>query len=124
MDGLDIYIDDYTQPDPIPPEMLEQLLQTRHIFNPPQTEVNAEGHVVDVADDLTAEESPTAGAAIRRRAGRAPTQRRPRSPRRRQPHGRLRRRSVAADADAATATPPTSARIAPTATRGKPQAWP
>jgi len=50
MDGLDIYIGDYTQPDPIPPEMMKQLLHTRHIFNPPKTEVNAEGHVVDVAE--------------------------------------------------------------------------
>ena len=48
MDGLDVYIDDYTQPDPISPEMMKQLLHTRHIFNPPATEVNAEGHVVDV----------------------------------------------------------------------------
>ena len=47
MDGLDVYIDDYTQPDPIPAEMMEQLLHTRHIFDPPATEVNAEGHVVD-----------------------------------------------------------------------------
>ena len=47
MDRLDVYIDDYTQPDPIPPEMLKQLLHTRHIFDPPPTEVNAQGHVVD-----------------------------------------------------------------------------
>ncbi len=47
MDGLDVYIDDYTQPDPIPAEMMKQLLHTRHIFDPPATEVNAEGHVVD-----------------------------------------------------------------------------
>lgn len=47
MDGLDVYIDDYTQPDPIPAEMMKQLLHTRHIFDPPQTEVNAQGHVVD-----------------------------------------------------------------------------
>ena len=47
MDGLDVYIDDYTQPDPIPAEMLKQLVHTRHIFDPPATEVNAEGHVVD-----------------------------------------------------------------------------
>jgi len=25
MDGLDVYIDDYTRPDPIPPAMLERL---------------------------------------------------------------------------------------------------
>lgn len=47
MDGLDVYIDDYTQPDPIPAEMMKQLLHTRHIFDPPQTEVNAQGQVVD-----------------------------------------------------------------------------
>jgi len=47
MDGLDVYIDDYTQPDPISPEMMKQLLHTRHIFDPPATEVNAEGHVID-----------------------------------------------------------------------------
>ncbi|MEY4753990.1 MAG: hypothetical protein RJA44_1665, partial [Pseudomonadota bacterium] len=28
MDGLDIYIDDYGQPDPLPPGMLEQLRHT------------------------------------------------------------------------------------------------
>jgi hypothetical protein len=50
MDGLDVYIGDYTQPDPIPDEMMKRLLHTRHIFNPPKTEVNAEGHVVDVVE--------------------------------------------------------------------------
>ena len=50
MDGLDVYIGDYTQSDPIPPEMMKRLLHTRHIFNPPKTEVNAEGHVVDVVE--------------------------------------------------------------------------
>jgi len=52
MDGLDVYIDDYSKPDPIPPEMMKQLLHTRHIFNPPKTEVNAEGHVVDVVEPV------------------------------------------------------------------------
>jgi len=68
MDGLDVYIDDYTQPDPIPPEMMKQLLHTRHIFNPPKTEVNAEGHVVDVVEQVeqaAPEEAPgTAASAI------------------------------------------------------------
>ena len=67
MDGLDVYIDDYTQPDPIPAEMMKQLLHTRHIFNPPKTEVNAEGHVVDVVEPVEQaepEESPDAAAAI------------------------------------------------------------
>jgi hypothetical protein len=67
MDGLDVYIDDYTQPDPISPEMMKQLLHTRHIFNPPKTEVNAEGHVVDVVEPIDRaepEEAPGAAAAI------------------------------------------------------------
>jgi hypothetical protein len=37
MDGLDTYIDDYTQPDPIPSAMLEDLMQ-RRIFFPPSVE--------------------------------------------------------------------------------------
>ncbi len=61
MDGLDVYIDDYTQPDPIPAEMMQQLVHTRHIFNPPVTEVNAEGHVVDKV--VPAPETDAAAAA-------------------------------------------------------------
>ena len=34
MDGLDTYIDDYTQPDPIPSAMLEDLMQRRVFFSP------------------------------------------------------------------------------------------
>ena len=64
MDGLDVYIDDYTQSDPIPPEMMKQLLHTRHIFNPPRTEVNAQGHVVDVVDEPAAEQVSEAAGAI------------------------------------------------------------
>jgi hypothetical protein len=68
MDGLDVYIDDYSKPDPIPPEMMKQLLHTKHIFNPPKTEVNAEGHVVDVVEPVAQaapEEAPgTAASAI------------------------------------------------------------
>ncbi|HEV7413125.1 MAG TPA: DUF3306 domain-containing protein [Casimicrobiaceae bacterium] len=63
MDGLDVYIDDYTQPDPISPEMMKQLLHARHIFNPPATEVNAEGHVVDVAASPAPAEQTVAAAA-------------------------------------------------------------
>jgi Protein of unknown function (DUF3306) len=35
MDGLDIYIDDYGKPDPIPPEMLRNLMQSKmlNLFN-------------------------------------------------------------------------------------------
>ena len=47
MDGLDTYIDDYTKADPIPADMLKQLVQARYIFDPPKTETTAEGHVID-----------------------------------------------------------------------------
>ena len=48
MDGLDIYVGDYTQSVPIPDDVLARLVQAQAIFNPPKTMVNAEGHVVDV----------------------------------------------------------------------------
>jgi hypothetical protein len=48
MDGLDIYIGDYTQPDPIPPEIVREMVQGRYIFDPPPTRINAQGHVEDV----------------------------------------------------------------------------
>jgi hypothetical protein len=63
MDGLDVYIDDYTQPDPISPEMMKQLLHTRHIFDPPATEVNAEGHVIDKVAAPAADAATVAAAA-------------------------------------------------------------
>lgn len=34
MDGLDIYIDDYTKPDPIPPEMMAMLEHAKGLLNP------------------------------------------------------------------------------------------
>ena len=34
MDGLDTYIDDYSKPDPIPPEMLERLKQANRVLFP------------------------------------------------------------------------------------------
>ena len=36
MDGLDVYIDDYSKPDPIPPDMLARLIQNRALFDPPR----------------------------------------------------------------------------------------
>jgi len=62
MDGLDIYVGDYTQSDPIPDEVLKRLVQARAIFNPPKTMVTPEGHVVDVppeADAAAREATPT-----------------------------------------------------------------
>ena len=34
MDGLDVYIDDYGKPDPIPPEMLARLLESNPLLFP------------------------------------------------------------------------------------------
>jgi hypothetical protein len=48
MDGLDVYIDDYSKSEPIPPEIVQRLVAARNIFFPPQTRVNAQGHVEDV----------------------------------------------------------------------------
>ena len=48
MDGLDVYIDDYSKPDPIAPELVAQLAQARYLFDPPQTRVDESGVVVDV----------------------------------------------------------------------------
>ena len=63
MDGLDTYIDDYTKADPIPADMLKQLVQTRYIFDPPKTETTAEGHVIDSPVDDASHEKPEAIAA-------------------------------------------------------------
>jgi len=51
MDGLDVYIDDYSKPDPIDPAIVRTLNQARYIFNPPPTRVNAAGHVEDVPEE-------------------------------------------------------------------------
>ncbi|HEY3178372.1 MAG TPA: DUF3306 domain-containing protein [Casimicrobiaceae bacterium] len=64
MDGLDTYIDDYSQPDPIHPDVVKQLMQARYIFNPPQTRVNEAGIVEDVpveeqTSQATADAAPT-----------------------------------------------------------------
>jgi hypothetical protein len=48
MDGLDVYIDDYSTPSPLAPELVRGLAQARYIFDPPPTRVNAEGHVEDI----------------------------------------------------------------------------
>jgi hypothetical protein len=48
MDGLDIYVGDYSIPDPISPDVVKQMVQGRYIFDPPTTRVNAQGHVEDV----------------------------------------------------------------------------
>lgn len=51
MDRLDVYIDDYSLPDPIEPEVARQLLHMQSFFAPPKTRVNAQGFVEDVPPD-------------------------------------------------------------------------
>ncbi|MET0345809.1 MAG: DUF3306 domain-containing protein, partial [Casimicrobiaceae bacterium] len=51
MDGLDTYIDDYSKPDPISPDVVKLLNQARYIFAPPPTRVNAQGYAEDVPED-------------------------------------------------------------------------
>ena len=46
MDGLDTYIDDYTQADPIPSAMLEDLMQ-RRVFFSPSAETDPRERVID-----------------------------------------------------------------------------
>jgi len=53
MDGLDVYIDDYSIPSPIAPDIVKQLVQGRYIFDPPKTRVNERGEVEDVPPDET-----------------------------------------------------------------------
>jgi hypothetical protein len=57
MDGLDVYIGDYSKPDPIDPAIVRTLTQARYIFNPPATRVNAAGYVEDVPDDAAADDA-------------------------------------------------------------------
>jgi uncharacterized protein DUF3306 len=48
MDGLDVYIDDYSKPSPLEPELARALMQARYIFDPPKTRVTPEGVVEDI----------------------------------------------------------------------------
>jgi hypothetical protein len=64
MDGLDIYIDDYGKPDPIPPDMLRQLNQARNLglFDEP-----AEGEASAAVEDnaaFSAAAAPDGPAAV------------------------------------------------------------
>ncbi len=48
MDGLDVYIDDYSKPDPLEPEVARQLAQARAILDARPTRINAQGILEDV----------------------------------------------------------------------------
>ena len=52
MDGLDVYIDDYSKPDPIDPEVVKQLVQARYLFDPPKTRLTEQGYVEDVPPEI------------------------------------------------------------------------
>jgi hypothetical protein len=47
MDGLDVYIDDFSKPDPIPPEWLGQLTQMARLGIYQEPEAEADGKAVD-----------------------------------------------------------------------------
>lgn len=69
MDGLDTYIDDYSKPDPISPDVVKMLNQARYIFAPPPTRLNAQGFVEDVPEEeivalAQARETPPAIAEV------------------------------------------------------------
>jgi hypothetical protein len=63
MDGLDVYIDDYTKPSPLAPGVARTLAHARYLFSPPRTRVNAVGYVEDVPDDEEATQVPADGHA-------------------------------------------------------------
>jgi hypothetical protein len=69
MDGLDVYIDDYSKPDPLPQALVRQLVQARGLFlfdekekegdAPPASEIHAASQQMDASPDGTM--LPTAG---------------------------------------------------------------
>ena len=68
MDGLDIYIDDYTQPDPIPDALMKKLYQARqHVYTPEQNQVLEEED--RIALERAQQESASAEAAPAAAAG-------------------------------------------------------
>lgn len=51
MDGLDIYVGDYSQPDPLPPGMLEALTHARNALNPAQFFTNPVSQLLDKVEE-------------------------------------------------------------------------
>jgi hypothetical protein len=64
MDGLDVYVGDYSLPDPISPDIVKQMVQGRYIFDPPATRINAQGHVEDVPPEEAAPGGQADAAAV------------------------------------------------------------
>lgn len=65
MDGLDVYIDDYGQPDPIPENMLRQMAQAKFLglFDDEEPKDRAAEPNLDSQVDPLAEAAPAAGAS-------------------------------------------------------------
>lgn len=77
MDGLDVYIDDYSKPSPLEPALARALVQARYVFDPPKTRVTAEGIVEDVRESGehegdAAAEAQAAAAAVATQSVAAP----------------------------------------------------
>lgn len=65
MDGLDIYIDDYSKPDPIPDAMLRQLNQAKSLFLFDEEKQDADADIADALAPATAgDASPPPSAAV------------------------------------------------------------
>ena len=63
MDGLDVYIDDYSKPDPLAPEVARRLAQARAILDARPTRINEQGILEDVPPaERESPESPVAQA--------------------------------------------------------------
>jgi hypothetical protein len=59
MDGLDIYIDDYSKPDPIPPEMLAALNHAKALLDPLSVFEKPQLPMIGTETDTVAEDDPT-----------------------------------------------------------------
>jgi hypothetical protein len=66
MDGLDVYIDDFSKPDPIPPDWLEKLNQVARLgdYRPPEAAPEAQAEAAPVAGpgEIPAEEQALGGS--------------------------------------------------------------
>lgn len=69
MDGLDIYIDDYSKPDPLPESMLRQMVSAKFLKlfedeekDPPESKVRDDANTPGVHSVAQSEQSPLTGA--------------------------------------------------------------
>jgi uncharacterized protein DUF3306 len=67
MDGLDTYIDDYTKPDPIPPDMLRELLQRFDVRDAPSAP-SAEAHPAQESAGRAGDASAASSSSVARAA--------------------------------------------------------